>query len=73
MRAHPPIALAFALVTLAACARDTTSTAASTPPVSSDPLGTSMQSPQSPNSLPAGAAINAPLTSPTGVVATTST
>lgn len=75
MKAHTLVAVAFALVTLAACARDTrpTSAASSAPVVSNDPLGTSMLTPQSPNSLPPGAAVNAPLTSPTGVVGTTST
>lgn len=75
MKAHNLVVAAFALVTLAACARDTTPTSAASavPPVSNDPLGTSMLTPQSPNSLPPGAAVNAPLTSPTGVVATTPT
>lgn len=74
MKAHTLVAAAFTLVTLAACARDTTPTsAANAPVVSNDPLGTSMLTPQSPNSLPPGAAVNAPLTSSTGVVGTTPT
>lgn len=75
MKAHTLVAGAFALVTLAACAQDTrpASSASTAPVVSNDPLGTSMLTPQSPNSLPPGAAVNAPLTSPTGAVATTPT
>lgn len=76
MRAHTLVAVAFALTALAACARDSTTSATSSAPapvVSNDPPGTSMLTPQSPNSLPPGAAVNAPPTSPTGVVATTPT
>lgn len=59
----------LALGSLGACAPSNPSTGQ--PPVSTNVTGSSGTMPQPPNSLPDGAAVNAPLTRPTGVVGTT--
>lgn len=59
----------LALSWLSACTPEAR-TAADEAPYRS-PTGSRTGSPQPPNSLPEGAAVNSPLTSPTGAVATT--
>lgn len=72
MKRIVPLALSlFALAALGACARDT-QTSADAPPYRA-PTGSLSGTPQSPNSLPDGAAVNSPITSRTGNVQTTPT
>lgn len=59
----------FALASLSACAESADHSMHQRPVPTVGRSSTAQ--PQPPNSLPEGAAVNAPLTSPTGVVATT--
>jgi hypothetical protein len=68
MRASVILSAAALLVTVVACAPATPPPGA--PVVSTDSRGSQGQ-PQSPNSLPPGAAVNAPVARPTGDVLTT--
>lgn len=60
------LVLPLALMALAGCARESTA-----PAVSTDPIGDASQMPQPPNSLPRGAAVDAPLDPAAGNVGTT--
>ena len=57
----------IALASLSACARYESKAT----PVSTEPAGSASSMPQSPNSLPLGSAVDAPLTRATGNVGTT--
>ena len=71
MKQAAPLASAlFALASLGACA-ESADHSRHARPVPSVGRASSSAQPQPPNSLPEGAAVNAPLTPATGVVATT--
>lgn len=71
MKQIVPLALTvLAFASLSACGPNRMHQASDPPPYRSS-TGSLSGTPQSPNSLPDGAAVNAPLTAPTGGVTTT--
>lgn len=70
MRMIPALSAAMALVALAACSPGNPAMT-DAGPRSTSPVGAASEMPQSPNSVPVGAAVTAPLTSASGNIEVT--